>query len=319
MRRLVTILIFIAGVICLTSCQKKKYGYPQFYNLGISGSNAYYQLEDGKIRCIDLSTGTTVVSDLRGDIYIIGDKTYVTDGRKLNLLSNGTLNIVGVADDEQGSKMIGMIGDWCYYENLGRVSALNYKTAQMNYVCSFPFGSSYYCVTEEGVFCGGDEGLSWYSFADKQTRTITKGCISGLCADEKNVYYSVSLKKYDPQNQNKGYYEYKGASVCKYSNGEFELLCTNKDVWKSNAGLACKNGWLFGVGSDSEGKQNVLWWIDDEGNQEQITLSEEVDIAGGFAVSDDYVVLSNEFGPKMWIFDRRTNKLKAISALREEH
>ena len=110
---------------------------------------------------------------------------------------------------------------------------------------------------------------------------------------------------------------YKGASVCKYSNGELELLWTNKDVWKSNAGLACKNGWLFGVGSDSEGKQNVLWWIDDEGNQNQVTLSEAVNIAGGLAVGDDHIVFSDDFGARMWIFNRKTNELSAISALRD--
>jgi len=310
MKRL--LLLFFA--LLLTACQNKPFNPKEVRHLSIFADNIYYQDEDGTVFYIENGSDKPTKTDLEGNIFQIDGKVYLVGGGKICVLSNGSFAEMGTAPNSTIVELIGIVEDCCYYIEWGELVSWNYKTSERNDMYSFGDAVNYpFGVTTDGVFYGTHEGLFELRFTKSAPGKIFDGNITSVRSVNDTVFFAVSTLREDTsQDGGKQSQVYDGAAYYKYDGGNPIMITTVEHVGSSSTKFAVIQGMIYGVASNADQTESILWWMDDNGELSQVTLSEKIDVSGGIEVDNNMIVMA-DMQANIWLFSRANNTLRMLT------
>lgn len=318
MKRLILLLF---AIVVLTACQNEPCPPNKVRHLGIYANDIYYQDGNYTVFCVENASGEPVKTDLKESIFQIDGKIYLVGDGKISVLSEGSFVEKGTAPDSTLVELIGIVEDWCYYTDWEKIVSWNCSSSEEKILYSFDEWAAYpFGVTTEGVFYGTYEGLFLIRFTSGTPEKIIDGNITSVQAADNTIYFAVSTQREAPA-RNEGDdsqvydevdYYYDGAAYYKYDEGNLIRITAVEHVRADSTRFAVSNGILYGVAANFDETKSILWWASDNGELNQVTLSENIDASGGIEVEEDMIVIA-DMQANIWLFDRTNNTLKMLT------
>ncbi len=311
MKRLILLLF---AIVVLTACQNKQSNPNEVHHLSIYANDIYYQDENGTSFCVENASGEPVKTELKGSVFQIDGKIYLIESGKIFVLSEGSFVEKGTAPESTIVELIGIVEDCCYYIEWEKIVSWNYSSSEKKILFSFDDAVEYpFGVTTDGVFYGTNEGLFLIHFTSSTPEKIIDGNITSVREADNTIYFAVSTQREDPaRGEGNESQVYDGATYYKYDDGNLIMITTVEHVSVDSTRFAVSNGILYGVASNSNHTKSILWWMNDNGELNQVTLSEKIDTSRGIEVEDNMIVMA-DMQASIWLFDRTNNTLKTLT------